>query len=77
MLIIMTSTPSPYEKEAEKMCKSIDYTCMYVYTVGNSFYLIETPSTWLAWKAMLDSDGFIKAGWIHDMRLYQFITGDC
>ena len=29
-----------------------------------------------AWKAMLDSDGFVKAGWVHDMRLRQFTTGD-
>ena len=25
---------------------------------------------------MLDSDGFIKAGWVHGIRLHQFTTGD-
>ncbi len=24
---------------------------------------------------MLDSEGFVKAGWVHDLRLHQFKTG--
>ena len=23
---------------------------------------------------MLDSEGFVKAGWVHDLKLYQFKT---
>ena len=25
---------------------------------------------------MLDSDGFVRAGWVHDLRLHQFSTAD-
>ena len=25
---------------------------------------------------MLDSDGFVRAGWVHDLRLHQFSTPD-
>ena len=25
---------------------------------------------------MLDSDGFVKAGWVHDLRLHQFSSAD-
>ena len=28
------------------------------------------------WKGMLDADGFVKAGWVHDLRLHQFSTTD-
>ena len=26
---------------------------------------------------MLDSDGFVRAGWIHELRLHRFSTIDC
>ena len=26
---------------------------------------------------MLDSDGFVKSGWVHDLRLHEFTTCDC
>ena len=29
-----------------------------------------------AWKGMLDGDSFIKAGWVHNLRLYQFSSAD-
>ena len=29
-----------------------------------------------AWKGMLDSEGFVRAGWVHDLRLHQFSTSD-
>ena len=29
-----------------------------------------------AWKGMLDADGFVQAGWVHDLRLHQFSTTD-
>ena len=25
---------------------------------------------------MLDSDGFVRAGWVHDLRLHQFSTSN-
>ena len=25
---------------------------------------------------MLDSEGFVRAGWVHDLRLHQFLTAD-
>ena len=25
---------------------------------------------------MLDSEGFVRAGWVHDLRLHQFSTSD-
>ena len=25
---------------------------------------------------MLDSNGFVRAGWVHELRLYQFSTPD-
>ena len=29
-----------------------------------------------AWKGMLDGDSFIKVGWVHNLRLYQFSSAD-
>ena len=26
---------------------------------------------------MLDSDGFVRAGWVHELRLHRFSTMDC
>ena len=28
------------------------------------------------WKGMLDGDSFIKAGWVHNLRFYQFSSAD-
>ena len=28
------------------------------------------------WKGMLDGDSFFKAGWFHNLRLYQFSSAD-
>ena len=27
-----------------------------------------------AWKRMLDSDGFVLAGWVHDLLLHFFVN---
>jgi len=29
-----------------------------------------------AWKGMLDGDNFLKAGWVHNLRLHQFTCND-
>uniref|UniRef100_A0A1X7VNI4 Uncharacterized protein n=1 Tax=Amphimedon queenslandica TaxID=400682 RepID=A0A1X7VNI4_AMPQE len=40
-------------------------------------YMISTPSPYTgealkAWKGMLDSEGFVTAGWVHDLLLHSF-----
>ena len=50
------------------------YGIMYM---GSSYqmlycFIVFIAKTVLAWKWMLDSEGFVKAGWVHDLQLDQF-----
>ena len=51
-------TPSPHAKEATK--------------VMNSAYIYIFVHFLQAWKGMLDGNGFVSAGWVHDLLLHTF-----
>ena len=66
MMLYMVSTPSPHTKESIKatlqaMISNLENNNNYY---NNIIILIQ------AWKGMLDGESFLKAGWIHGLKLH-------
>lgn len=61
MIVYLTATPSENTREAMKV-KRLYVTTNYV---SNQ-----------AWKGMLDGGCFMRAGWVHQLKLYRFSVSD-
>ena len=78
VVLYMVSTPSPYTREELKV------SVFRVYIASPSCYIMSKMLLHLhiqfylcffnfqAWKGMLDSENFVKSGWVQRLQLYKF-----
>ena len=67
MMVHMIATPSPYTRDQIMQVK-----CIHDWKLSVSIIGLQLQD----WKGMLDGGNFLKAGWVHNLKLHQFSSTD-